>query len=158
MVLLGIKLTSENLRKVVENGDDAEGRENMSMVSLIGGLVINLKSLGLVHSLSASTGLAHGSACSLFLPYVMRFNLENAGGKYAKVSAALGGENSAEKAIEEVEKLSQELAMPRKLSSLGVEEEDIGEMSKNAFLDPNHQTNPRSSSQQDMVRLLQAAL
>jgi alcohol dehydrogenase len=162
MALLGIRLISENLNRVVENGDDVEGRGNMSMASLIGGLTINLKSLGLVHSLahplSALTGLAHGSACSLFLPYVMRFNLESAREKYARASEAMGGENAAWQAVERVEKLSSDLGMPQRLISLGIKEEDMEEMAKNALLDPNHLTNPRTISQEEMIRLLRAAL
>jgi alcohol dehydrogenase class IV len=55
----------------------------------------------------------------------MRFNLESAREKYARVSEAMGGGNSAEKAIEKVEKLSLDLAMPQRLSPLGIKEEDI---------------------------------
>jgi alcohol dehydrogenase class IV len=70
----------------------------------------------------------------------------------------MGGENAAWQAVERVEKLSLDLEMPQRLISLGVKEEDMEEMAKNALLDPNHLTNPRPSSQEEMVRLLRAAL
>jgi alcohol dehydrogenase class IV len=60
-------------------GDDAEARQEMSLVSLFGGLALANAKLGAVHGFAAPLGgllsAPHGAVCARLLPLVMQANL-----------------------------------------------------------------------------------
>jgi len=75
----GMRLIHANLPRAVEQGNDVVARTHMLMASSMGATAFQ-KGLGLVHALShplgGATGLHHGTANAIFLPYVMVFNRE----------------------------------------------------------------------------------
>lgn len=77
IALEGMRLIHHNLVRAYENGLDVEARTHMLMASAMGATAFQ-KGLGLVHALShplgGATGLHHGTANAIFLPYVMVFN------------------------------------------------------------------------------------
>lgn len=79
IALEGMRLIHANLVPAFENGTDVVARTNMLMASAMGATAFQ-KGLGLVHALShplgGATGLHHGTANAIFLPYVMVFNRE----------------------------------------------------------------------------------
>jgi len=68
-----------SLRRVYEQGDDASAREDMVVVSLIGGLALANSKLGAVHGFAGPIGgmfkSPHGATCAALLPHVMSANL-----------------------------------------------------------------------------------
>ena len=73
----GMRLIKENLPRVFRDGHDATARTHMMMAASMGATAFQ-KGLGMVHSLShplgGATGIHHGLANAIFLPYVMEFN------------------------------------------------------------------------------------
>lgn len=148
--LQAIALISQNLKRVCSNGQDVISRINMSLAACISGMAFNQKSVGLVHAcshqLSAECNLPHGLANAIMLPHVLRVNKKVAAPKYAIMASAFGINsadiNGADKFIEEIEKLNQEIGIKAKLSEYGVKESDIKEMVPKALKDISLITNP----------------
>src|SRR4030095_14900402 len=80
IALDGLERGYHNIIKSTANGTDRKAREEMMMCSLQGGLAFQ-KGLGAVHSLSHPLGgltekrLHHGTLNALFLPHVLKFNM-----------------------------------------------------------------------------------
>ncbi|HET9128636.1 MAG TPA: iron-containing alcohol dehydrogenase [Propionibacteriaceae bacterium] len=70
----------EALRRAYEDGSDLAAREEMSLMSLYGGLCLANAKLGAVHGfagvLGAMTGAAHGAICGALLQPVIEVNIE----------------------------------------------------------------------------------
>jgi len=122
-----------------------------------------------VHALAHPVGglydIHHGVANSILLPVVVRQNLEHSIDKYAQVSAAMGVDTSnmtsAEAAcclLGEIERLTAELELPTKLSSLGIGSEDISLMAELAQQDICMLTNPCSYDHGEIEQLYREAL
>lgn len=167
IALKAIEMIGENLRRAVEHGDDIQARGEMLMASAMGALAFQ-KGLGAVHSLahqlSTEADVPHGVANSIMLPYVMEFNLEYAKEAYADIASALGTDISgmsvdeaAHAAIAQVRQLSQDIGVPQSLSEVGLKRESLRYMAKNAMFDHCYKLNPRSCTEEDMLRLYETA-
>ncbi len=161
--LQAITLISQNLRTAFSNGKDVKSRINMSLASLIAGMAFNQKSVGLVHAcshqLSAKFNLPHGLANAILLPYVLKINKNMIIDKLATMNIAFGGEmfdlqKSGDNFINEIEKLNNDLSIPKKLSDCGVKETEIPEMAKHSLSDISILTNPLQPITQEMVEKL----
>ncbi len=71
---------ADALRRAFDDGSDLRAREEMSLMSLYGGLCLANAKLGAVHGfagvLGAMTGAAHGAICGALLQPVIEVNLE----------------------------------------------------------------------------------
>lgn len=150
-----IELIRENLPKVVENGHDAESRANMVNAIFLGGMAFNNAGLGYVHSMAHQLGavynLPHGVCCAMLLPIVERENAKRVPEKFRLVARALGFDiagkmdvECAEYAIAEIERLSEVVGIPKRLTELNIKEEefDFEYLSKNALIDACAPGNP----------------
>ncbi|MCL5257045.1 MAG: iron-containing alcohol dehydrogenase [Chloroflexi bacterium] len=167
--LYGVELAANYLRRAVADGSDREARKKMSMSALLGAMTFNSKGLGSVHALAhiitPQTGIPHGLACSIMLPYVMEYNLDYSTERLAKVAKAMGVETSgmpardaALKGIEAVRKLAKDIGLPAKLSDAGFGSKDkIPVIAANAMTDDNNPMNPRPPREEEFVALLEAA-
>src|SRR5690606_17746200 len=76
-----IKKISQSLLAVMDNPKDQDGRLELAQASTMAGIAFSNSMVGLVHSLGHATGaichLPHGLCMSLYLPYVLEFNLES---------------------------------------------------------------------------------
>jgi len=146
-----------------------ESLEGMSIACLEAGIAFSNAILGAVHALAHPVGglydIHHGVANSILLPVVVRQNLEHSIDKYAQVSAAMGVDTSnmtsAEAAcclLGEIERLTAELELPTKLSSLGIGSEDISLMAELAQQDICMLTNPCSYDHGEIEQLYREAL
>ncbi|MFH0862792.1 MAG: iron-containing alcohol dehydrogenase [Candidatus Altiarchaeota archaeon] len=125
------KLVLENLEDAYRDGADLKARENMLFASLMAGFGITHAGAGLAHGISYSlwrkAGTAHGLACGILLPHVMRYNLGHEGGKYG-VLAGFCGYKNPEDLICRVESLNAALGVPKRIGVLGIGSSDIGFM------------------------------
>lgn len=150
-----IELIRENLPKVVENGHDAESRANMVNAIFLGGMAFNNAGLGYVHSMAHQLGavynLPHGVCCAMLLPIVERENAKRVPEKFRLVARALGFDiagktdvECAKYAIAEIERLSEVVGIPKRLTELNIKEEefDFEYLSKNALIDACAPGNP----------------
>jgi len=75
----GLRRAAGALRRAYENGRDAQAREDMALVSLMGGLALANAKLGAVHGFAAPIGgmfaAPHGAVCARLLPFVMQANI-----------------------------------------------------------------------------------
>ncbi len=158
----GIRLIAEYLLNAVRQGSERESRTQMAMASSMGALAFQ-KGLGATHSLShqlsAEFGIHHGLANALLLPHTMAFNLEAAREKLRRIAFAMGEASpTPESAISAVKNLNRKIGLPATLSEVGITEERIPLMARNAMADWCHPNNPRPCTEEDMKRIYRAAL
>lgn len=157
------------LMRVWEDGSDHEARENISWVSLMGGLALANAKLGAVHGFAGPIGgmfhAPHGAVCAALLPSVMLVNVEALSRRennYEKLSRyediarwVTGVENAAiEEGIEWIASLCKNMKIPR-LSELGINKTHfttIIEKSKNSS---SMKGNPIQLTEQEMEKILE---
>ncbi len=167
--LKAIELISQNLRAAVANGADVEARDNMAYAEYLAGMAFNNASLGHVHAMAHQLGgfydLPHGVCNAILLPHVERFNMIAKMDRFADIAVAMGENISglsvrcaAEKALDAIVTLSQDVGIPRGLAELGVKEQDIPIMAQNAQKDACGLTNPRCPTLEDVIQIYKNAL
>ncbi|MER0122634.1 iron-containing alcohol dehydrogenase [Streptococcus sp. ZJ93] len=150
-----IELIKEYLPRAVENGQDIEARESMVHAIFLGGMAFNNAGLGYVHSMAHQLGavynLPHGVCCAMLLPVVERENAKRVPAAFRDVAKAFGlhtdgktDQECADYAISEIEKLSETVGIPKKLTELDIKEDefDFEYLSKNALIDACAPGNP----------------
>ncbi len=167
--LHAIKLISENLRSSVASQVDEKAKIAMAQASLHAGVAFSNAVLGLAHAMTHQVGglldLPIGTISAVILPFVMRFNLIACVDKYANIAEAMGTHTAnlskreaAEKAIEMVRQLAKDVGIPSGLAELGLPEESIPELSRNATKDACFITNPRDADVDDIEAIFRSAL
>ncbi|MBF7082295.1 iron-containing alcohol dehydrogenase [Desulfallas sp. Bu1-1] len=169
MALEAIRLISENLRESVACRTNMQAKSAMAMASLQAGLAFSNAILGATHAMTHQVDglldLHHGETNAILLPHVMEFNLISCAEKYRQVAIAMGEnvqglnkQDAACKAIEAVRRLVRDIGITYGLSAMGLKEEDIPELSKNALEDACIVTNPRDATAEDLARIFHKAL
>lgn len=138
----------ETLPVAYENGTDMHAREIMLQASMVAGMAFTNVSLGIVHSMAHTLGgmfhVAHGLADAILLPYVIRYNSEDA--KAKEVYDAFAQKVGAENLYEAVEALNKKLNIPSCLQEVIPDEaafvEKLDEMAALAKADGCTKTNP----------------
>jgi len=154
IAIQGIKIINRSLRKAVLDGVDINARKDVLVGSACGGMAFNNNMLGTVHAcahqLSSVAGLPHGLANSMMLSPVMRWNIPSNMEAFADIAAAMGANvhnlslrEAAEKAVELVQTLADDVGIPKHLSECGVTIDMIDELVEKAYRDHNNLTNPR---------------
>ena len=161
-----IEIIKEYLPRAVENGQDIEAREAMVNAIFLGGMSFNNAGLGYVHSMAHQLGavykLPHGVCCAMLLPVVERENAKRVPEAFRDVAKALGlltegktDKECADYAIAEIEKLSETVGIPKKLTELDIKEEefDFEYLSKNALIDACAPGNPFEPTLEETITL-----
>lgn len=163
-----IKLISDNLRQAVAYGGNLEARENMAHASLLAGMAFNNAGLGYVHAMAHQLGglydIPHGVANAVLLPHVENFNMISNPEKFADIARFMG-ENTdglsvraaADKAVQAIRTLSEDVNIPSSMRELGVKEEDIDLMAELAMKDGNAFSNPIQGTKEDIVSIFKNA-
>lgn len=137
--LKSMQLINGSLRRAVENGQDAEAREAMAWGSLIAGFSFNNAGVGGVHALAYPLGgtyhVSHGVSNALLLAPVMEFCAPAKPELFADIACALGVEECdqgmarlADQAVEAMQKLADDVGIPKRMRDVGVPEEAIDPM------------------------------
>lgn len=167
--LHAIKLISIYLPRAFADGQDISAREQMSYAQFLAGMAFNNASLGYVHAIAHQFGgfynLPHGVCNAILLPHVCRFNLPSNEQRFADIALALG-ENlegltlteSAEKAINAIERLKKELNIPTGFTSLGAHIKDIERLAIYSMMDTCSTTNPREATLEEVMVIIQNAM
>ncbi|MCI6099698.1 MAG: lactaldehyde reductase [Selenomonas sp.] len=160
MHLKAIEVIGKNLRQSVKGNPKA--REEMALGQYIAGMGFSNVGLGIDHSmahpLSAVYDIPHGMACAILLAPVLKFNAPATGDRYREIARAMGvkdvdglsTEDARKAAIDAVQQLADDVGIPRKLSELGVKEEDIPFLAKSAMADACTPGNPRDVTQPEI--------
>ncbi|MCZ0754044.1 iron-containing alcohol dehydrogenase [Anoxybacillus sp. J5B_2022] len=163
-----ISLVAEYLRPSVASKMNEEAKTNMAMASLQAGLAFSNAILGAVHAMSHAVGgkynLLHGDVNSILLPYVMEYNLLANPKKFADIALFLGIDTrglsamaAGKKAIDYVKQLAIDIGAPQRLADIGVEQDELRQMSVVAFHDACMITNPRDVTVEDIEELFRKA-
>jgi alcohol dehydrogenase class IV len=76
----GLTRAARALRRAYEHGNDVAAREDLAVVSLLGGLALANAALGAVHGIAGPAGglfpAPHGAVCARLLPIVMAHNVQ----------------------------------------------------------------------------------
>ncbi|HOK56507.1 MAG TPA: iron-containing alcohol dehydrogenase [bacterium] len=122
--LESLKLLKENLKRAVDG--DKESKEKVFLASTFAGYAINKTGTIIVHgigySLTIKYNTHHGTANSLFLPYILEFLKKNNYKKEIEELENIIGTNS------ELKNFITSIGLPSKLRDIRVKEEDIEEL------------------------------
>lgn len=157
------ELVGRSLKKAVKNGDDMQARVELSIAASMAGTTMAITGLGAVHSLahplSALAGVPHGTANSLMLPQVMKFNAPVAEQQYIDAVNLMGFQvNSIDEAITALINLAAEIGLPTTLTAAGVSKNLLEQLSIDAFNDPTHRRNPIPTTQDDLKKMFESAM
>ncbi len=157
------------LMRAWENGSDHEARENISWVSLMGGLALANAKLGAVHGFAGPIGgmfhAPHGAVCAALLPSVMLVNVEALSrrqnnseklSRYEDVARWVTGvENAAvEEGIEWIASLCKNMKIPR-LSELGIKKTHFTTIIDKSKNSSSMKGNPIQLTEQEMEKILE---
>ena len=162
-----MSLIYKNLEKAA-NDKDEEAVEKMGYAQYIAGMGFSNVGLGIVHSMAHSLGAyfdtPHGVANALLLPHVLKFNGLVCPDLYRNMGASFGldmsdttDEEAVDKVVEAVRELSIKLGIPQTLREIGVPEEMIPTLAKQAINDACTPGNPRSVTVEDIIDIYTAA-
>lgn len=167
--LRAMDLCSKNLRMAYAHGENLAARSNMMEGSLLAGIAFANAGVGAVHAFAYPLGgefhLPHGLTNTLMLPYIMRYNILGCPHKFAQMAKAFGEKveelsdlDGAEAAVRFVERLSDDLRVPRRLRDVGIPESAIHGLAEGAMkVTRLLANNPRKIILEDAVAIYQAA-
>jgi alcohol dehydrogenase class IV len=169
LAIRAMELISKNLRMAYAYGENLSARSNMMEGSLLAGIAFANAGVGAVHAfaypLGAEFHLAHGLTNTLMLPYVMRYNILGCSYKFATMAKAFGEKveglselDAAEAAVKFVERLSDDLRVPRRLRDVGIREDAIPRLAEAAMkVTRLLANNPRKISLEDANAIYKSA-
>jgi len=170
-----IKKVSQFLPKVMNNPKDVDGRLELAQASTMAGIAFSNSMVGLVHALGHATGaichLPHGLCMSLYLPYVLEYNLETVRQPLGELLLYLDGpevysttpsSRRAEASIAALrnmrDTLYQQCKLPRTLKESGkVTYDQLAAIAKMALDDGAIMFNPKEADLKDVRAVLENA-
>lgn len=141
---------------------DKEAREKIMLGSTLAGIAFCNSDVGAVHCLAEAVGslfdTPHGVANSIFLPFVMQFNLPVAKDRYAEIAQIAGikekgGEVRARALIQKIKALSGSLNIPS-FKELGIKESQFPKIAQKSHQNNSNPSNPRETSVEDYLTIL----
>ena len=139
-------LLSDNITKVIEDGSDLIARQNMLLGSSLAGQAFANAPVAAIHALAYPLGghfhIPHGLSNALVLSPVLRVNSVVASTEYSELLDCLpntgphrGTEvERAETFIQKLDNLIDQVGIPRRLSKLNINEQDLPILAKDAML------------------------
>jgi len=167
--LSAIKLITGSLAEAIVNGGNLNARSCMLLGQMQAGLAFSNSSVALVHAmarpLGAHLGVAHGLANALLLPPVMEYNRTSCQERLTDVAAAMGerveglssGEASTH-AVKAIKELFNKTGLPETLSEIGVSEEIIPLLARDASQSGSVLFNPRRPTEEEIIQIYRQAM
>ncbi len=163
----GLRRALPALAEAVRDGASRPARESMAHAALLSGMALANSGLGLAHGVAAALGVTarvpHGLACAVMLPVALRVNYEISRGGLAELARlTLAGSwsddaRAARAFIDRIERLAEEVGVPKRLSQLGVRRDQIGELVAGSRGNSMN-GNPRQLDDEQLTRLLEELL
>lgn len=144
---------------------NTEAREGIMLGSMIAGLAFGNSDVGAVHCIAEAVGslydTPHGVANSIFLPYVMEFNLPVSARRYAEIARLAGIDErdetrAAQGLIQKIKDLSSALNIPS-FRDIGIQESQFPEIAQKSFQNNSNPSNPREAGVEDYLAILEKA-
>ena len=160
-------LIYKNLEKAVNEKDDI-AIEKMAYAQYIAGMGFSNVGLGIVHSMAHSLGAyydtPHGVANALLLPHVLKFNgkecpelFRNMGKAFGINMNGLSDDEAVNTVVNAVKDLSKKLDIPQTLKEIGIPEEMLPALAKQAIRDVCTAGNPREVTEDDLINIYKEA-
>jgi alcohol dehydrogenase class IV len=165
-----IELLYKNIRIAFAKGDNLDARTAMMEGALLAGIAFANAGVTAVHAFAYPIGaefhIPHGIANTLMLPHVIRFNVLGNLEKFAQLAKPFGLSTEGldnlaivDKVVAAIDRLADDIRVPRHLADFGVKEKDIpmladGVMKVTRLL----ANNPRTLTLEDAKRIYKAAL
>lgn len=167
IALEGVHLIVDALPRACADGRDLDARGRMQVAAAMGAVAFQ-KDLGATHSLahplSTLCGMHHGLANALCLPFVMEWNAARDPGLYQRIGIACGldiGRSSRADAdsatIAFLRQFIAKIGIDFGLRRHGVQASQLDELSRMAYQDPCHQTNPVPVAEAALREMYEAA-
>lgn len=141
-----LRLLAEALPAVKSDPGDLEARLRcqvgawQSMLPIIGGVPMGA-SHAIGHILGGTADVPHGYCSCVMAPAVLAFNAPANADRQARIAACFGAPQSP--AAELVDRFITDLGMPRSLSAVGVNRDQLDHIAEYTMLDFWARTNPR---------------
>lgn len=168
LALHAMEMISKNLKRCWSSPSDMQAQEAMLLASTMAGAAFINSDVGAVHAIAETVGVAyhipHGTANSLFLPYVMEFNRRGNEHCYAQIAERLGGackdsddvENSR-RAVCFVQGLIEKLEIPHFSDFSQVNPDDFEILAERAASNPMSYDNQKPIGKEDYIQILEDA-
>lgn len=163
----GIPRVVRSLRHAYEHGLDDQSRDDLACASLFGGFCLANSGLGAIHGFASPLGgiwnVAHGVACAVLLPAVMRKNREALAARdpdsplhlrYQELDGLLGQHSNSTPFIAE---LVQDLGIPS-LSTFGLQQENLPFLVEKAKAASSMRGNPIVLTDEELMEILHHSL
>ena len=142
----GMRLIRDWLPVACRDGANIEARAQMLAAATMGAVAFQ-KGLGVIHSLAHPVGtlygLHHGLLNGVLMPYVLAFNRTAIEPKMAILAQSLGLPKLGFDGVAAwIDGLCREVAIPRTLAELGVDDSKADQIVRAALVDPTAPTNP----------------
>ena len=161
IALGGMRLVKEYLPRAYADGSDIEARAHMMSAAAMGATAFQ-KGLGAIHALSHPLGAVynthHGTTNAVVMPPVLRFNRPAIEDRLTQASAYLGISGGFDGFFDYVLKLREDLAIPDKMSALGVGTDRIDELAAMAIDDPSCGGNPVELTVKNLTELFKQSI
>ena len=162
LALEGLALVTKWLPIAVRDPTNLAARGGMLVGSCMAGIAF-LKGLGHVHAISHMVGAEfntqHGLTNAIVLPVVLRFNLPGMEPKVKRMADVMGLQDASVDAfIAEIERLLDDINIPRSLSEIGIPADCATRIAEKALQDSAAGTNPRTASITEMRTIIETAI
>ena len=131
-----LELITENLPKLMNNYDDIDAWEKVSLGATLGGMVIGAAGVsaahGMEHPASGLKNIVHGRGLAALTPNIVKRLAPALPEKFAKVSVLLGGTDEKDCA-EAIRKFLKKIDLEVSLGDLGITEDDVGWLTDNCM-------------------------
>jgi alcohol dehydrogenase len=165
-----LRLLSENIESVCQDGNNVNARQNMLLGACLAGQAFANAPVAAVHALAYPLGghfhIPHGLSNSLVLPHVMRFNKTHAASLYSElapyISRTINTEQSEQSISDDlilyVEGLIKRLLLPSTLKEMKIEKAQLPMLAKDAMLQTRLLiNNPKDVSYENVLAIYQSA-
>jgi alcohol dehydrogenase class IV len=168
--LRAMELIYKNIRTAYAKGDNIEARAAMMEGALLAGIGFANAGVTAVHAFAYPIGaefhIPHGVANSLMLPHVIRFNVLGNLDKFAQLAKPFGipaegldNMQIVDKVIAAIDRLTNDIKVPRHLADFGVKEKDIPMLAEGALKSVRLLVNnPRNLTLDDAKNIFKSAL
>ena len=160
-----LQLIFESLEEAYRDITCEKAREHIMLGSTLAGMAFGNSDVGAVHCIAETIGglydVPHGVANSIFLPFVMEYNLPVVKSRYAEIARLIGiaekdDDVAALALIEKVKILSHSLNIPT-FESLNIKESEFSEIAKRSVQNNSNPSNAREMHIKDYVEILRKA-
>jgi alcohol dehydrogenase class IV len=165
-----MELIYKNIRTAYAKGDNIDARTAMMEGALLAGIAFANAGVTAVHAFAYPIGaefhIPHGIANTLMLPHVIRFNVLGNLEKFAQLAKPFGLHTEGldnlaivDKVVAAIDRLADDLRVPRHLADFGVKEKDIPMLAEGALKSVRLLVNnPRNLTIEDAKKIYKAAL